>query len=554
MIYWNQFPVLRTTRCPDINFVWVQAYEALSSEVFLSPGMSTVISIILNVGGRPSTSIFCNGGMMGLAVAFANALGLNRDPSNWNISPMQKQIRINIWWLVVVQDSWCSLAYGTPLLINRAQHDVPVPTFHSVCADNASPSQTDAATTFISFVTLTQVLGRYLEYIYRVKSSTQDALETPSTEDLEFLGNWEETLSDNVRRIVLRGTKFEGPGAANLGLAYLAVKLLLRRIQLDLDPGTPCKGRQSDSPVQLRVQRAAEEIVHFVQELDERHLRGFWHPATGPILFFLLTRTLSGSRTHTDHDTAIIGQNQSIPPPLIQLGQVCIQAARSSYTLLIDQWTAGRITGISPPYAHWLFSTALVLAVSSQINAQGDDGALSENNIYSQATTTHMDTDPGGVQIIMDILRNMAASGNLPAAEYLRNLEAVWSTLVTRQEHSGVSNNTTAAALESLSVLHTSPSMSTSAKTTTTPGAGAATSANAGIVSSSHLAPVDPAGEDGREMHSQVPHLQQGLSPQQASYAPLGPFHNLPDLELNNYEEIEDALVNWNITGPLWVD
>jgi hypothetical protein len=43
---------------------------------------------------------------MGLAVAFANALGLNRDPSNWNISPSEKQVRIRIWWLVVVQDCW----------------------------------------------------------------------------------------------------------------------------------------------------------------------------------------------------------------------------------------------------------------------------------------------------------------------------------------------------------------------------------------------------------------------------------------------------------------
>jgi hypothetical protein len=103
-----------------------------------------------------------------------------------------------------------------------------------------------------------------------------------------------------VRRTVLRGTELEDPGAANLRLAYLAVRLLLSRIQLDSGPGTPREGRQSDSPVQLRAQRAAEEVVHFVQELDDRHLRGFWHPATGYALTsatsFLL-RSALGARS-----------------------------------------------------------------------------------------------------------------------------------------------------------------------------------------------------------------------------------------------------------------
>jgi hypothetical protein len=78
----------------------------MNSELFLAPGISTVIAIILNVCGRPSTSIFGNGGMIGMAVALSNALGLNHDPSNWNISPSEKKFRIRIWWLVVLHDRW----------------------------------------------------------------------------------------------------------------------------------------------------------------------------------------------------------------------------------------------------------------------------------------------------------------------------------------------------------------------------------------------------------------------------------------------------------------
>lgn len=106
LIYWDNSPSLRSGRYPDIRFIWNQANEALHSELFLSPGISTVMAIILNVCGRPSTSIFGNGGMVGTAVALSNALGLNRDPSNWNIRPMEKSFRIRIWWLVIIHDRW----------------------------------------------------------------------------------------------------------------------------------------------------------------------------------------------------------------------------------------------------------------------------------------------------------------------------------------------------------------------------------------------------------------------------------------------------------------
>lgn len=106
LIYWESSPKLRTSRCPDIRFIWVQASEALNSELFLSPGVSTVIAIILNVCGRPSTSIFGNGGLIGTAVALSSALGLNRDPSHWDISLSEKRFRIRIWWLVIVHERW----------------------------------------------------------------------------------------------------------------------------------------------------------------------------------------------------------------------------------------------------------------------------------------------------------------------------------------------------------------------------------------------------------------------------------------------------------------
>jgi hypothetical protein len=176
------------------------------------------------------------------------------------------------------------LAYGTPLQIHHAQHDVPVPAVKDVAETDVGLAQNLSSSIFIAFITLTEVLGRYLEHIYHV---SKDFPPLPvSTSDFEILlSSWEGKLTDEVRRIVIRGTDINATGAPNLRLAYLAVKLLLKRIQLDLDRvGQPVK-QDTDSQYFFQAQRASEEMVHLVQELNHFHLCGFWLP----VLAFSLT-------------------------------------------------------------------------------------------------------------------------------------------------------------------------------------------------------------------------------------------------------------------------
>lgn len=180
--------------------------------------------------------------------------------------------------------SRCSLAYGTPLQIHRAQYDVAFPTIDDLCTPTASPFEVAAASIFIALTTLTEVLAQYLEHVYNVSITERFSASKMSAMDLEqTLSQWEESLSDGVRRIVVRGTNIDAPGAANFRLAYLAVKLLLRRLQLDADRPSSTRDNDEDdggtgSPFYIQAQRAAEEIVHLMQELDESHFRGFWIP------------------------------------------------------------------------------------------------------------------------------------------------------------------------------------------------------------------------------------------------------------------------------------
>ncbi|KAK7448572.1 fungal specific transcription factor domain-containing protein [Colletotrichum acutatum] len=280
MIFWKTSPDLPSQYYPDSRFIWNQATETLFSELHISPGISTIIAIILNVGGRPTTSMIMNEIQLGAAVSLAQSLGLNRDPVDWNISMPEKCLRMKIWWALVVHDKWLSLAYGTPPQIKRYQYDVPDPSLEYLTGKDTSEAQIAAASVFIGLVTLTGVLDKYLEHVYDLNQG-RDQDNSQTSLDLELsLGQWEDSLSDDVRRIITRGNNLHIPGAANLRLAYLSTVLLRRRIELDIEKQEDAVPGDALTNRYIQVRRAAEEIVLLVQELEEIHLSDFWLPVS----------------------------------------------------------------------------------------------------------------------------------------------------------------------------------------------------------------------------------------------------------------------------------
>ncbi|KAJ0160675.1 putative transcriptional regulatory protein [Colletotrichum tanaceti] len=306
MIFWKDSPDLPAEYCPDSRFIWNQATETLFSELHISPGISTIIAIILNVGGRPTTSMIMNEIQLGAAVSLAQSLGLNRDPTDWNISVPEKCLRMKIWWALVVHDKWLSLAYGTPPQIKRYQYDVPDPSLeYLITTQDATDAQRQAASVFVALVTLTGVLDKFLDHVYDLNQERdqQSGGRTLSL-DLELsLGQWEDSLGDDVRRIITRGNDLRTPGAANLRLAYLSTRLLRRRIELDIEKqddnataatattaGTAASTASTAAAAAypgdaltnryIQVRRAAEEIVLLAQELEADHLGDFWLPVS----------------------------------------------------------------------------------------------------------------------------------------------------------------------------------------------------------------------------------------------------------------------------------
>jgi Fungal specific transcription factor domain len=111
MIFWKQTMQQLGKHCPDVRFVCNQATEALYSELHLSPGISTVTAILLNVSGRPVTSMIGNGVLLGAAISMAHSLGLNHDPINWDIPVEDKILRMRVWWVIYTLDKWYVYKY-----------------------------------------------------------------------------------------------------------------------------------------------------------------------------------------------------------------------------------------------------------------------------------------------------------------------------------------------------------------------------------------------------------------------------------------------------------
>lgn len=106
LIFWRNSPKLAIHHCPDERFACLQAGEALRSELLLSPGISTIVGALLDVGGRPTTSMTRNAIVMGSVVALAHSFGLNRNPNGWPLPDSEKALRVRLWWACIIHDRW----------------------------------------------------------------------------------------------------------------------------------------------------------------------------------------------------------------------------------------------------------------------------------------------------------------------------------------------------------------------------------------------------------------------------------------------------------------
>ncbi|KAI1751510.1 fungal-specific transcription factor domain-containing protein [Xylaria castorea] len=278
IVYWRNSPSTSTQRYPDLRFIWNKANETLNSELYASPGLSAIAAILLNVSGRPLTAMIGNGVLLGSAISLAHSLGLNRNCLDWNITPSEKLLRTRLWWAIVVCDKWFSVTHGTPQQLRASQHDVP-PSALTIAANNGKITPDSGIhSTFEALAKLSEVLETYLDHVFNLYQAPSNGNGTIRIRLERKLAQWEDDLSSELRRTILRGTNLSIPGSANLRLSYLYIRLLIQKLGID-DVKQNQRVDLEDMDHRLMYARqAAESIVLFVQELDGMALRDFWLP------------------------------------------------------------------------------------------------------------------------------------------------------------------------------------------------------------------------------------------------------------------------------------
>ncbi|KAL4802605.1 fungal-specific transcription factor domain-containing protein [Aspergillus unguis] len=287
LLLWKTSPKIMSTGrpVPDIRYMWNLTVSAMNDD-FLSPNFSTVLACILDLLGRPITSITYNAVNIGRIVALAQSLGLNRNPSTWGLDPRQKSLRIRTWWGIFIHDQWASLSHGTPPHIHKAVWDVPLPDSDSLMV-NITQSETmpyhvrvQGAHSFIALCSLTTLLGQILPLIYVLEVQPLENSFRALRRHETALNEWEETLPPWLRP-TSPSFNPKASGALNLHLSYLAVKLCLSRIALlEIHRSTESPANEDKMYYRSRCRKTARAVVDFTTNLSPEEKDSFWLPYT----------------------------------------------------------------------------------------------------------------------------------------------------------------------------------------------------------------------------------------------------------------------------------
>ncbi|KAB8076640.1 fungal-specific transcription factor domain-containing protein [Aspergillus leporis] len=312
LILWHHSPVLTQFPKPDPDFIWNLAVEGLQQD-FLIPGLSTMYSVLLDMTGRPICSMIVNTVNNGRAATLAQALGLNRDPTNWKRPKSEKSLRIRLWWAVIIHDRWSSFAHGISPTITKSRYDVPIPALTDiVTSTNQSDKRIKAAHSFIHLCTLTEILGEALPLVYDLNINQNEIWKQIRrlTADLD---EWEDHLP-----IYLRRNSDDSPrvsGSSSLQLGYLAVRLLLNRISLHAATGSPDIDRPQTTRYHLsQLRKSAQDIATYVCSLTKAQLQEFWLPCTLPP-FLQTLKSSYNLNFNLIFNTPSPPKNRYSPPP-----------------------------------------------------------------------------------------------------------------------------------------------------------------------------------------------------------------------------------------------
>lgn len=130
--------------------------------------------------------------------------------------------------------------------------------------------------TFEALARLSAVVETYLDHVFDLHHPFGSGNAKIGLLLERKLAQWEDHLPNDLRRTILRGTDLSIPGSANLRLSYLYIRLLIQKLGIDDAKQNEQVDSEDLEHRLIHARQTAENIVLFVQELDDVALRDFW--------------------------------------------------------------------------------------------------------------------------------------------------------------------------------------------------------------------------------------------------------------------------------------
>jgi hypothetical protein len=274
---------------PSADALFRIAWLACQPE-FHTPSLSVLQTLLLLVQRRPTNKHVSDTPfkwiIMTSAVAIAQTLGLNRDPSNWPLPTWEIQLRRRLAWATFVQDKWLALNFGRSSHINADDWDVsPLQEYDFEDLDRPGAAH------FLHLCSLTDIATDILSNLFSIRAARRLQSDLEATIDVAKplrirLTDWQQHLPQTLR-LNSSPTPASSPqqlrnpsqspldGNGSLHLAYITAKIELFRAML--------RPRITDSSSASAVQAlrsgalaVGREVLDFLDGLSARELEAFW--------------------------------------------------------------------------------------------------------------------------------------------------------------------------------------------------------------------------------------------------------------------------------------
>ncbi|CRL28340.1 Transcription factor, fungi [Penicillium camemberti] len=273
------------------------------------------------------------------------------------IDPVERQHRIQIWWTIYIFDRMWGSKMGLPMQILDEDIHVDMPsTISPRWRHEEELSDSDYMTANIK---LARIVGETITKLYSRRKYQETFLQRVQ-KILKALKHWVETLPESLR-LNMEDLESSKKPIVSLHMSFNQCVILTTR----------------------------PTLLHLLMTLSKK----------------------SKSRSNTTNNTGGAGtesesEEVSVSQPVLTLSEACIHAARHSHSMILTRWINGSMPTFGYFHAHYLFSSALILAMSSFVPIGSP-------------------TDMTGFDSALDLLRSMTENGNLDAAEFYHNLEQV---------------------------------------------------------------------------------------------------------------------------------